>query len=270
MLTKLSLVNLHAFYIYGQDGIAERGDGPHSPPIVRFEKFSIRCSAWFYRDGACQYLGIQVSLVPYEDFWHIINPMHFCCSDDDAVDLGCTAQNLLLQNVSSQPGFHFKPIPTRPHHSEIYVYTVMGQEPIDHQFRISSTGVYLLMVSNCGYEHPVTLSGSVIVRNSYGFLPGIWYPKKAFSGWLAVAYAMLTCAWALLMATWRQELFKIHACFIAVSIAGTARAVSWWVFLHDFNNVGIPSKHLWYGVMLVEGMDEALQNFLLLSASCGW
>merc|ERR1712007_258501 len=67
--------------------------------------------------------------------------------------------------------------------------------PTDVEFQLSATEVYVLIFSNCGGVSQATVSGSVVVQNPYGFLPGNEYRKMTFHGWLAVAWLVVGVIW---------------------------------------------------------------------------
>jgi hypothetical protein len=132
------------------------------------------------------------------------------------------------------------------------------------------TGVYILVWSNCGDFNDATVTGSVVVKNAYGFLPGNEYHKMPFYGWLSVFYILLALAWmALCLRQWRH-LFHIHYCIAAVIFLGLLEGFMWWIFFNDWNHSGLRGGFLFTMAILSSTVKSVFSYMLVLVASLGW
>merc|ERR1719284_1495587 len=115
---------------------------------------------------------------------------------------------------------------------------------MDEKKNVRRTGVYILIFSNCGDFNDAYVSGTVIVKNAYGFLPGNEYHKMPFYGWLLLVYVVLALVWFGLSLRWWRELFNIQNCIAAVIFFGLLESFLWYIFFQDWNNAGIRGKFL--------------------------
>merc|ERR1712176_845885 len=162
-----SLHTMYAFYIYSHQDAPERTMGQ---PFVKFHSLVSHSAAGSVKADTdlTEYQGVQLSILPYKDFWVLINPGKFCSTQDDAQKGLADRQDQLLVN---------KPAGSSYSDVNMYMHTVRfpkesNTHPKDVQVSVRATGVYILVFSNCGDFVQATVSGSVVVKNAYGFLPG--------------------------------------------------------------------------------------------------
>jgi len=98
-----------------------------------------------------------------------------------------------------------------------------------------------LLFSNCGKVpgEDMTVSGNVVVRNPYGYLPGNDYYKWPFYEILTAIYIFLALFWLLKCIKWFRELFSIHYCIGMVIIFGLVECFVWYIFYSEWNDTGI-------------------------------
>lgn len=256
-----SLHTMYAFYIYSHIDAPDRSLGS---PFVKFHSLVAQStSATETNDKLETYSGVQLSILPYSDFWKLINPNRFCSLPDDVQAGYASAPDQLL--VQAGPN---------PEAVGMYTHTVRfakpGAIPKDVQVPVRLTGVYILVFSNCGNFIDATVSGSVVVKNAYGFLPGNEYHKMPFYGWLSLGYAALAVMWLLLTFRWWRELIHIQGCIAGVIFLGLVEAFLWWIFFNDWNSSGNRGKVLFVLAIMSTVLKSIFSYMLVLVASLGW
>mmetsp|Transcript_95550 Transcript_95550/g.270523 ORF Transcript_95550/g.270523 Transcript_95550/m.270523 type:complete len:523 (+) Transcript_95550:59-1627(+) len=247
-----SLQTMYAYYVYSHQDAPEKTLGQ---PFVKFHSL-VSLPTSTKEDPALQsYKGVQLSILPFKDFWTLINPDRFC-----------TPEGQLL--VQTRAGESFDDM-------NMYVHTVQfgtsgSQRTKDVQLPVRATGVYILVFSNCGGLSGAVVSGSVIVKNSYGFLPGNEYHKMPFYGWLSLLYVFLALVWMALSFRWWRELFHIQYCITIVILLGLVEAFLWWIFFNDWNHSGLRGRFLFVMAILSSVVKSIFSYMLVLVASLGW
>jgi hypothetical protein len=141
------------------------------------------------------------------------------------------------------------------------------------RWAIERTGIYMLVISNCGSMKSAVVNGTVTVKHAYGFLPGSEYPKMPFFGWLILVYAGLAITWIMLSVRWWDQLFKIQRCILVVLLLGCGESFVWSAFLHKMNFEGrptTPSTIIFVIALLFTVLKSTLSYMLVLSACLGW
>lgn len=259
-----SLHTMYAFYVYSHADAPEKTLGQ---PFVKFHSLVAKSTSQIRTDDDLKdYLGIQLSILPYRDFWNLIKPDKFCSSaDDKAKGLAENPDQLL---VNKPPGVNNSDV-------NLYSYTVRfpahgDTHPSDLPVPVRSTGVYILVYSNCGNFSEAMVSGSVVVKNAYGFLPGNEYHKMPFYGWLSLIYAAMAVTWMALSLRWWRELFHIQYCIAGVILLGLVEAFTWWIFYNEWNHSGVRGRFLFIMAILSSVMKSVFSYMLVLVASLGW
>mmetsp|Transcript_82861 Transcript_82861/g.130585 ORF Transcript_82861/g.130585 Transcript_82861/m.130585 type:complete len:502 (-) Transcript_82861:111-1616(-) len=251
-----SLHTLYAFYVFSFD---EAPDRPLGQPFVKFKSL-----VGTSRGGSMtDYKGIQLSILRYTDFWQLIDPIRFCCSAADVANKVCENPGQLL--VQKPPGSKLDDV-------DVFTATVSftSQPMKDVKEVLRMTGVYILVFSNCGDWADATIDGSVIVKNSYGFLPGNEYHKMPFYGWLLLIYVGLAAVWMVLSIRWWKEVFNIQNCITVVIFFGLVEALLWYTFFNDWNGSGVRGKMLFIFAILSSVVKSIFSYMLVLVASLGW
>jgi len=259
--TNRSLHTLYAFYVFSFDEAPER---PLGQPFVKFSDLTAKAGATAGANTPLKdYKGIQLSIMKYTDFWHLINPKKFCCTWDDVQSGICKEKDQLL--VQKSPNKEY---------SDVDVYSVAvgfsGTPLSDVTQTVRRTGVYILVYSNCGDFADATVSGTIVVKNAYGFLPGNEYHKMPFYGWLLLVYVVLAVAWMVLSLRWWKELFNIQNCITAVIFFGLVEAFLWYIFFNDWNKNGVRGKMLFILSILSSVVKSIFSYMLVLVAALGW
>lgn len=254
-----SLVTRYAFYVYSYQDAPQRTFGQTS---VGFS--GLQASPAVASDYASHnlevYEGLQVSIIPYDVFWNLKDQTRFCSTAVDVDQGKARNENLLLDLSKGDLGHDW------------YSYSVpwtkaneVATASILHQ-----TSVYVLVVSNCGNYSAGTISGSIIVKHSHGYLPGNEYQKLPFYGRLLIAYIGISLLWALLLMRRCSEVFRIQWCIGGVVLLGLCEASMWWAFYFHWNTAGSRSTMLFCAALLMTVLKTISSYMLVLVASMGW
>lgn len=264
-----SLHTLYAFYVYSLEESPDRHMGD---PFVKFKGLqAVANEAGAKKLTADELLknrGVQLSMMRYKDFWSLIDPRKFCSTTVDVQEKRTLEVNQLLVQ---------KDVVLSLEDVDVYMYTVKfpnasssNSHGSDRKVKLRSTGVYILVFSNCGDFVDATVSGDVVVKNAYGFLPGNEYHKMPFYYWLLLAYVALAMVWMMLSLRWWKELFMIQNCVAAVIFFGLIEAFLWYIFFNDWNSTGVRGKFLFILAILFTVLKSAFSYMLVLVASLGW
>lgn len=251
-----SLHTLYAFYMFSYEEAPETGGQPY----VQFENLVVKPKAEGDKALLKGYRSIQLSIMRYSDFWTLISPQAFCCAQAN-IDAGeChVADQLLVQKPPDQRGG-----------LEFFSKTLGLHGRQERKHIIRTTGVYILVFSNCGDFTEATVSGRVVAKNAYGYLPGNEYHKMPFYGWLLVVYVVLGVIWAALSLRWFKELFNIQNCISAVIGFGLVESLLWYLFFNDWNVHGFRGRVLFILSILASVVKSIFSYMLVLVASLGW
>eukprot|EP00913_Durusdinium_trenchii_P020590 g19339.t1 len=268
-----SLHTLYAFYVYSHQDAPERTGWSGwcgwtlGQPFVQFHNLMFTANNPADSEKAKNYGGIQLSILPYRSFWTLIQPDKFCSSREDVAQGIAKEDGKLLAHKA--PGESDESV-------NLYSHTVTYGSSSDHQVPVHSTGVYILGLrfdprfSNCGEFKDGEVSGSVIAKNSYGFLPGNEYHKMPFYGWLAIVYIAMAMLWMCLSLRYWRELFHIQYCVAAVIFLGLVEAFLQWRFFMDWNETGVRGRILFVLAILATVVKSIFSYMLVLVASLGW
>jgi len=262
-----SLHTLHAFYVYSH---ADAPEKPLGQPFIKFHSLVAKSSSSSKRDSDSElqaYKGLQLTLLPYKDFWVRINPQRFCTSVADVQAKRAEEANVV--SVSGQaPGESLDNL-------HVYTHTIgfpssADPHPKDVEATIRATGVYVLVFSNCGPYADAEVSGSVVVKNSYGFLPGNEYHKLPFYGWLSVCYTLVAAMWMIQSLRWWRETYMMQNCITVVILLSLLEAFLWWLCYNNWNNTGYRGRAVFTASMLATVLKSIFSYMLVLVASLGW
>jgi len=173
---------------------------------VTFKNFEIKWSG--DKAGPKGYKSLQVSLIPWSNFWKLVDQNTFC-----------SAERRLIMKEN---------FPT---------FTVGSKR--NATFSIKATDVYLLAISNCGEADGATVAaGDVIVKQVHGHLPG----NKTFTlkwwGWFSLVNVVLCIMWAIALARHWKALLHLHKMIAAATTVAFLEAVSAYFQYMEWNNTG--------------------------------
>jgi len=201
--------------------------------------------------------------MPFQHFWKRIKRDELCGPQQNPNALS-NSDTLLVQK------------PELLSLEDVFVYgtTVRIQSPTDPvppetTLDIRSTGVYVLLISNCGDLIGGTINGTVIVKNAYGFLPGKDYYKMPFYGWLSLAYSGLAACWLIACLRHRNDVSAMQYCIGAILHLGQLEAFLWWAFYKNWNADGHKGTFLFILSVIVSVNKSMLSLLLVLVASQG-
>lgn len=259
-----TLNTLYAFYVYSLHEAPDRSVGK---PFVKINGVAASMMPGAAEPDSKGYEGLQLSLMRYKDFWDLIDPNKFCTTEND-VSLGLAKKTgELLLNKS--PDLSLRDV-------NVISYTVPMMSKDNEDWTkpittyIDSTGVYILVFSNCGTKTQATVSGTLAVKNAYGFLPGNEYHKMPFYGWLLLVYMGLAFVWMSISLKWWRELFAIHHCISSVIFLGLLECFMWYLFFNDWNAKGLRPTFLFVISTLITVVKTTFSYLLVLVASLGW
>jgi len=96
----------------------------------------------------------------------------------------------------------------------------------DRTYTLGRSGPYMLIVANCGQDAGVQISGSVVLKNPYGFMAGNDYFKLSVYFWSASAYLVALLLWGAKMFSRRSTLQpNVHLHVTLVAVAGMLECV---------------------------------------------
>lgn len=255
------LQELYAFFVYSKD---ETPAG-NASAVVEFRNIRYRSPT---RHEEPDYTGIQLSLVKYAEVLQM--PINFCCTQLDVETGRCAHSDQIvfrtrLTHRQDEDQSDIYKYPVKPTLSTVS-RTAAIQTPIN------STGVYVLVVSNCGAKHfhDGTLYGEVVVKSAYGYLSGLDYYKMPFYGVLALVYICLTLLWSCLCLLYRKELFRIHICLGWAIVLGLLESCLWFL---NYYIVNLSGNRAWVAFLAATWFSVAKTIFsymLVLVGSMGW
>lgn len=251
-----SLQAWYAFYVFSVEDSPEKDrENPARKPFFTTKDLVLTAG----EGGKKTLQGIELTLVRYEDDLDLYDLTSFCCSQE-LYDAGLCYGAEVHRLRPARP----------PRPGELVKAQLFGSMP---QVPINTTGIYALVMSNCGeFTHAgtATLSGKVIVKHTYGFLPGIDHPKRTLYAGLALAYGMLCVMWAALLLRWWQQIFHMQACVAGVLVLSVVEVFTWWLFYNDWNAAGTRSTALFSLALAFAEVKSIFSYMLLFVASLGW
>lgn len=261
-----TLSALHFFYIYNHHDSPD----PQAEAFVKFKGLGFKSASPRKTDDMLKdYHSLQLSIIRLGHFWNVINPASFCCTQQDVEDQRCEMLDQIRYRRAAMKG----PMDE----VDVYPYTVRHSLD-DSEFGIQrdltktirTTGVYALVISNCGSLNRATVTGSVVVKNPFGFLPGIDYYKMPFYLKLCLAYGGLGLIWGLLSVRFWREIFNVQSCIAAVIGLGLVEAFFWYLCYHDWNETGERSWFLFVCGNIFSVARSIFSYVLVLVGSMGW
>lgn len=245
-----NLQTLYAFYVYSHH---DAPDTTLGQPFVKFHAIEVQAPAGSKASGES---GIELTMLPYTDFWKYIDPTSFC-----EAQRGKNPARFVMQLPAGGPPESFNVFRHK------LDFNAVAQ---DKNYPVRETGIYVLAISNCGDTAEWTVRGSVIVKNAYGFLPGNEYHKIPFYGTTSLAYGALAFLWMVLSFMHWRELFSLQYCIAAVIFFGLIESFVWLLFYNDWNSSGDRGQFLFTMAILSSVVKSIFSYMLVLVAALGW
>jgi len=145
------------------------------------------------------YKGLHVAILPHDDFDKFVDTKRFCDARDRLV---------LAPDAAKQADLLAGP------------FLLTGQNESKQQAVLTRSGVYTLVIANCGNLTDVEISGSVSVKNPHGFLPATDYNKEIVYWGFLVFYLLATSGWLVATLSLWEQLFEVQKDITAVSLLG--------------------------------------------------
>jgi hypothetical protein len=263
-----SLSTAYVFFVYSLDEAPVKSEGT---PYLSLEGLSATVGPdelWSSDVQPNGYGGVQVTVMRHMDVNKILDLKagRVCSTQSDvARDRSADTNMLILERAGLDDNST----------GQVFQQSVpfTGKTAPSMHWAIERTGIYMLVLSNCGSIKSAVVNGTVTVKHAYGYLPGNEYPKMTFFGWLILAYAGLAIVWIVLSVRWWDQLFKIQKCILGVLLLGFGESLVWSVFLHKWNIEGQPttgSTVIFVMALLFTVLKSTFSYMLVLSACLGW
>jgi len=147
----------------------------------------------------------------------------------------------------------------------------VGTAPPETTFIIPETGVYNVVILNCGTSPGLgSLTGKVSVFSSYGYLPGNDIFKVPLYGIISVIYSLVLTMWFILCIRHWGQVIHIHHCLSAVVVLGFLESFMWYTFYSHWNSTGTRNMFLMFLSISLTVLKNILSYMLVLVASLGW
>jgi len=236
-----SLQGLAAFTVYvPPDGPTAQAGGS---PFVEFKGVQAHSTDPTMADDALAHYGsVQLSLISVDDY-------------DQHISKGpvCDLNGQLSNEGASMSKYNVGFTHTQFVHSDI-----------------NKTGVYFLLMSNCGNFSQGEVIGQVVVRNTFGFMSAIQYHKLSFYSYCTMVYTVLAVIWGLLCVTWRQGLIAMHGLVGFVIGLKVVECVFWTGHLYSLNLSGEASGIVACLPIMFTVVSSYSSYTLILVISQGW
>jgi len=197
-----------AFYVYATSDAAERRY-PHpmiTEDLMLIPDTSSLGSQAYPSAGIPElqaYRSLQMLVIPQKHFFSLVDPAGFCGYGTDQSPVLS-----LRRNISG---------------AVLRTITTLRQEHVEAM--LPETGVYLLVISNCGNLSSARITGTASVRNPHGYLPATEYHKIGFWGATILIYILLVAFWgALVLKDW-SNLLALQKELLVVCLLGVAESI---------------------------------------------
>jgi len=204
------------FFITADDAKAGSGQGRLGGATVNFKDLRVMPKdnepSAPLASKLARYSSVQVSLIPLNKFWNIIDSDDFCDGNK----------------------LHFK---RGEKHDEVVTFNV-GADAASHTADLKFSGPYALTITNCGDLTGLAITGSVEVKNPWGFLPATEFNKKAFFAGVAVFYAITALVWTAVALQWWKQLYLIQKVLTAIVWICVVESATGWAMLETWNSGG--------------------------------
>jgi len=242
---------LFTFYVYSNDNI-----NFHNSAQLIYDKLQL------VSEGSSRISdspsSFQLTFIGYDQFRNAIDRDSFCCSERDVtyeID-GCKKKDSIV--------FRLQP------DTEAYKLTL---SPLSSTviFDLPKSGVYQLVVSNCGKSTDAKFSGEVKVKSPHGYISGLDYPKLNFYFGLTLAYFILILVWLIILRSRRsQQLQRMHYCILGLMVLGCGESGFRHSYFYDWNSEGVQRRSLFIIAILFTVVKRVFSHILVLVASLGW
>mmetsp|Transcript_42967 Transcript_42967/g.98683 ORF Transcript_42967/g.98683 Transcript_42967/m.98683 type:complete len:486 (-) Transcript_42967:184-1641(-) len=242
---------LSLFYVYAQE------DAPDAvqPASVSFYNFLFLAEPSVVAN--LTYRSVSVGLIRYEDY-----PLdyHQGC---DTGGLNWTVAGSLGEDLPRLPQVFQVQVP----------YRKGATRGVTKVFKpIMQSGLYVLAVGHCEVTslRGVKVTGEVVMKNPFGYLPGSEYRKLSLYLILAFVYVGLGAIWAILSLVHHKELFNIQVCIGVVLFMGLVEVSLWYVTYFTWNKTGDKNFYMFYGAILASVVKSTFSYMLVLVGAMGW
>lgn len=253
-----SLDAQYLFHVYNEQDSPVKGD---QKPTIEFRQLMVKKSG---EEAPTQpYKSVEVSLIPYDNFWSLVQPQGFCTTVDDVKEH--RAEECCRLKLTKPRGKEIWQVGARV---EIAPFEAASRTV---SFPIASSGKYLLTFTNCGSFSKGVLTGAVVVRHAHGYLPAPEYFTMKLYGFLAFVYAGLAAAWffAAFLKAPPTGLFYIQKGISIVVVFGLLETLVSYVQYQDWNSTGLRRDVLFVTSLMFYTLKYVMAWRLVLMAALG-
>lgn len=103
---------------------------------------------------------------------------------------------------------------------------------------LMATGVYALFMANCGDFDGLALSGTIGVRNPWGYLPATAYYKQHVYFGQVAGYVVIAAFWLFVRRRWRLQLFLFQRDLTTIVLVALVESAAWFALYASWNQHG--------------------------------
>eukprot|EP01053_Blabericola_migrator_P009858 Blabericola_migrator_1__9857@NODE_542_length_7732_cov_201_153033_g409_i0_p1_GENE_NODE_542_length_7732_cov_201_153033_g409_i0NODE_542_length_7732_cov_201_153033_g409_i0_p1_ORF_typecomplete_len543_score59_13Lung_7TM_R/PF06814_13/1_3e54GpcrRhopsn4/PF10192_9/0_062_NODE_542_length_7732_cov_201_153033_g409_i033154943 len=207
---------------------------------------------------------LDLAVMEYDTFWGKFLPHqashHFCCTKRDVENGQCEEEHAILLPPELKQEVFLVKIP-------VGKATLEGSEA---DFHIPKSGIYFLMVVNCGINAPDgQFRGVVTARGAHGYLSGMDVPKIQLYAIGILCYAALGLFWLIWIIRYHRQLILLHHLIGCVITLSLIEQVMWYFSLSWSNYTPEPSNIIVGGAIMISVVRNVSTCLLILLASLG-
>ncbi|EEA05692.1 lung seven transmembrane receptor family protein [Cryptosporidium muris RN66] len=256
--SKSLMVHPYQFFVYSNNqlpnSLVEKPPIDSNPELI-FDGVTWKPSK---KDLYPDFESMEITVLPSEDFQSYLESRkgkRFCCNEEDVLKGICPRENTLLRpNIENSDWF-------TQHMS------IKGQDINSHI--LTKTGVYAIIISNCGTSREGTLAGFVSVKNAYGYLPATEYLKLSLYFVSCIIYALLGIYWIYKCLRHHKQLVSMQYLTGVAIMLGLFETICWFLYYKSWNLQGVPSE-IMYNISTVSSILKiTIVIMLTLMASLG-
>lgn len=227
VLDSRSLEILQTFFVYSKEEAPSHDSTGY--PFIKFHNIEATRAVG---------KGYEIVMMSTDHFTKYFDSTSFCCDDGMIAGKQC-GEDARGSFVIGGPEVLRKhiyryPVPSFGHTDQ----TVESRQPL------LESGAYVLVLANCGPTKDAELTGRILVKNPFGFLPGDEIHKLRFYMQLTCAYVLVAMAWSYQAFKWWTELVFYQYVVSAIIFLGLLDTSFSYFYYNDWNESGTPSSIL--------------------------
>eukprot|EP00270_Netrium_digitus_P002467 TRINITY_DN12799_c0_g1_i1.p1 TRINITY_DN12799_c0_g1~~TRINITY_DN12799_c0_g1_i1.p1 ORF type:complete len:534 (+),score=153.32 TRINITY_DN12799_c0_g1_i1:163-1764(+) len=188
----------------------------------------------------------------------------FCCSPELVKKTGCNPGHVII-----------KPHAGNNQWPRVVEINFIGNDTIVEaaasEVRITQTGMYYLWFVICDKNlGSVSVTGSTVWKNPYGYLPGMMAPFLSFYGIMSLAYLLLGLLWFLQYIRFWKDILQLQNCITAVIFLGMSEMATWYFDFVNFNATGFRPYGITVWAVTLGAVRKTVSRLLILVVAMGF